>query len=1094
MASQGGLSARTLIAILAIYSFAAPISAQEKSEFRYLSSNFSLTDVNINKLLNRLSRVGVTIPFSLEGKASADLRIQVPINALREIQAYRFNGTISSARLKVAGLELLNVEMAAVYRDGVLELSPLEFQVPDTDPKGLPPGTFRGTGRMELVPRGELSLNLSLDGVPARSLSGIISQPAPLTAGQLMGSVEAQVPATMVRDISAWTANGQFSASGLKALDRELRRASFGFVVESGDLRINDLTGTMDGASLAGTAQANLTGDTPYSANLNLTVSDLGKLVPGIERFRFSEPLQATADVSGTLSPLTYRVGGEATFPETNIGRLAVNSGNLKYSVTEDAFAINRLDLRLYGGAFTGNANLPRAGEDSGRLNLKLDPALDLRLLAADLSGESLPLVGQIAGTVTAQVPRTKLGDPNSWQAALDVSIQEGTAWGLSIQEAAIKGTLQKGVLSLADTELHWANSQLEASGQLQLAEPQKFNAQVKLLAGDISDLNRLSAESRFARPLAGRIEANANLKGQLEDLAWQADGKVVSRQLSIDKVQVDLAEAEIAATTDIVTLKQFELDLYGGKAMGRGQYPLNDRDQGEFQFDWERINVGALLQAYLETATPVTGDLAGQAKATLGPKPDEGERKWSAKANFKIPIVTIGTVESANFQGDLNYQNERLKYAIGGKLFDGDFKLDGEYPAEAPDSPMTETSPGQGQIHLNNLQMRQVWRAFTGNPQSTDLAGTLSLSFHWSSAEGQTPGGTGSVDLRNLAWNGQALSERLTGLVEVRGNHLIARAIQGTLLEARMESEVVWGFRSDPSRRLHIHLRNLSLPVIAELTPLPDDVFEGFCDLEMGIAPGPLWQFEVHARAAQLSVHGVALQSVTLPFRGTVLPSFQRGELAFRSAGATLAGGRIEGQASLKWGDRRQVQGELTFSRVDTKSLVQQGLGPELPGDGHLSGTIQLQGTNMLAWSETAVLIDAQLSGSQPRRLPIVEALQSVVGNISFSQPTDEGRIVTRYLRGTWSLMDTTLSGPTIEMIINGTISANRRLNLEFIVRTGRRSFDRRLTHFAGGQLGDRLWGLLADRLLRIQVTGTIDRPIVYAKPLSLVDVKVKQ
>ncbi len=349
-------------------------------------------------------------------------------------------------------------------------------------------------------------------------------------------------------------------------------------------------------------------------------------------------------------------------------------------------------------------------------------------------------------------------------------------------------------------------------------------------------------------------------------------------------------------------------------------------------------------------------------------------------------------------------------------------------------------------------------------------------------------------MDLRNLSWRNQALSERLSGRVELRGNRLVATAIRGTLLNAQLESSVVWGLGGDRSRRLQVLLRNVSVPLIAELTPFPDDVLEGFCDLEGTITPGELWQFEARARARQLGVQGIALQSVSLPFRGSVQCSFDRGEVVFRSAGATLAGGRLQGHAALRWGDRRQVAGELKFDRVDTQLLVRDGLGPEFPGDGKLSGTILLAGTNLTAWSDTAVSIKAQLSRCQPRRLPIVESLQSVVGNLSFSQPADEGQIQAHYVRGSWSLKDTTLSGPTLDMIINGTISANRRLNLEVVVRTGRRSFDRRLTHLVGGQLGDRLWAVLADRLLLVSITGTMDRPIVYVKPLSLVSVKAKQ
>ncbi len=356
MKSQRTFLIAPLVAFALSLAFEGPASAQEDSGFRYLSTNFSITNVNIQKLLGRLAHVGVVIPFDLEGDASADLRFQIPINGLREIQAYRFDGTISSTKLKVADLEILNVQMDVAYRDGVLNLSPLEFQVPDTDREGLPPGTFRGTGRMELVPRGELSLNLTLDGVPARAVSGLISQPPPLTAGQLAGRVQAQVSAEDVGDIAAWNANGQFSATRLKAMDRELRTASFGFLVERGELSIRDLAATMDGADLVGTAQANLTGGTSYSANMALTVSDLSKVLPGTEVLKPADGLRATAVVSGTLSPLTYQVGGEGIFPETMIGPLTVDSGRLDYTVTKEAFAVSNLDLRLYRGAITGSA------------------------------------------------------------------------------------------------------------------------------------------------------------------------------------------------------------------------------------------------------------------------------------------------------------------------------------------------------------------------------------------------------------------------------------------------------------------------------------------------------------------------------------------------------------------------------------------------------------------------------------------------------------------------------------------------------------------------------------------------------------------
>src|SRR5690606_38499384 len=97
------LSMRILIAAILILLISPPAGfAQEAPNYRYLNTNFSLTDVDVAKLVGRLRRIGVRVPFDLAGDVSARLNIQVPINALRDTRAYRFDGSISSPQLKVA--------------------------------------------------------------------------------------------------------------------------------------------------------------------------------------------------------------------------------------------------------------------------------------------------------------------------------------------------------------------------------------------------------------------------------------------------------------------------------------------------------------------------------------------------------------------------------------------------------------------------------------------------------------------------------------------------------------------------------------------------------------------------------------------------------------------------------------------------------------------------------------------------------------------------------------------------------------------------------------------------------------------------------
>ncbi len=192
-------------------------------------------------------------------------------------------------------------------------------------------------------------------------------------------------------------------------------------------------------------------------------------------------------------------------------------------------------------------------------------------------------------------------------------------------------------------------------------------------------------------------------------------------------------------------------------------------------------------------------------------------------------------------------------------------------------------------------------------------------------------------------------------------------------------------------------------------------------------------------------------------------------------------------GDLTLGWGHGRHAEGKLQFHKLDTQMLVQQALGSDLPGDGHLSGMIEITGDRMQRWSDVALSVEATLSRAQPRRLPVVSGLRRVVRTVSFSRPIDEGHIRATYDEGVVNIQQLTLSGPMLELLIHGSVSAKKRLNLTILVRTGRRSIDRRVAGLVGGQLGNRIVGILADRLVQIHATGTIRRPVLHVKPLSI-------
>ncbi|MCA9071080.1 MAG: hypothetical protein KDA84_19265, partial [Planctomycetaceae bacterium] len=401
---------------------------------------------------------------------------------------------------------------------------------------------------------------------------------------------------------------------------------------------------------------------------------------------------------------------------------------------------------------------------------------------------------------------------------------------------------------------------------------------------------------------------------------------------------------------------------------------------------------------------------------------------------------------------------------------------------------------PGTGHFKVDGLQIQMVSRLLSKTTGGRSLTGRLKVEFDWSPAESSKPTGSGSVELTGIKRNGRQLVNRFESQIQLLGNRIVVNNTRGVGAGGEMEVLLGAGSANAGFSEVRVQARSLDLKVISQFTPVADVLTDGRIDLEAHIIPQEIWRVDVHLRAQHLRVKGVSIQSVTLPIHGTILPSFERGELTMSSVAGSLAAGRIKGQIAVGWGDRRRIDGELKFDHIDTQLLVREAIGSDVPGDGKLSGTINLDGKNMASWSQTKVKFDAKLSRAQPRRLPIVQALQTVARSIAISQPIEEGRIKATYAQSQITVQSITLNGPTLEILIWGTVLSNNRLNLNAIIRTGRRSLDRRLAHLVGGNLGNRILGILADRLVQVRITGTTNRPIVNVKPLSLVNIKAKQ
>ena len=71
------------------------------AQYRYWTSKWSFESIDLKELTNKLGAFGIVIPVRLEGKASIDFDVSVPLNALRTPEAYKFRGTLAALDLQV---------------------------------------------------------------------------------------------------------------------------------------------------------------------------------------------------------------------------------------------------------------------------------------------------------------------------------------------------------------------------------------------------------------------------------------------------------------------------------------------------------------------------------------------------------------------------------------------------------------------------------------------------------------------------------------------------------------------------------------------------------------------------------------------------------------------------------------------------------------------------------------------------------------------------------------------------------------------------------------------------------------------------------
>lgn len=606
--------------------------SQPGPEPNYLEANLRLRDVELQQLLKSLD---VSVPFPISGRITIQVQAAIPVDTPGDLKKYRLRGEADLPDLTLAGIHVEQVKARVTYTDGVLQLEQLTGRLPAAESVA---GTFQGTARLEVIPRGKFNARLALHEIPLNQVLAVVPGAAEGAAGSLSGVVEAEVPADRLQEVAAWQVLGRITAKQVRAYGWILNDAGASVRLRRGALTLAGIRGSLEGAAVTG--QVNLEVAAPYPfrgdvALANVDLTTLQRLAPELRPpVTIAGGFRAMAELRGTLQPLALTTEGDGAAEALKVANFRL--GNLKFHWESDARRLRLTNVQAVvgRGEVTGSATVPLQAAEPGDINLHLQN-VDVGDLGRDVAAMPFHLEGQANGRVTGKFAEKRPGQDRELTAEMDLQAQRLRVQGIPTE--GLRGTLnyRQGVLGY-----HFEGQSLggtfELEGQVPPAKPRPAPALPEQRPPDArsgtgeghlrvreANLERLW-EALGMRESLGPLRGTVDLLVDFRQSGWDepptGTGLFRINQLSWKNTELaGTLQGEARLTAGELRL----LNVSGAFAKGllNGQVGLNLRDANRswFTLSLQGAPASHLLAPWPAVAAVVEGPLDVRLRGRLG-------------------------------------------------------------------------------------------------------------------------------------------------------------------------------------------------------------------------------------------------------------------------------------------------------------------------------------------------------------------------------------------------------------------------------------------------------------------------------------------
>jgi hypothetical protein len=1023
------------------------------------------------------------LPSQLEGRLTGHAELVVTIRDGQAQTSGEGEGTITDAR--VMGFKSRPIRLR-LYSDG----DGIHFTRPQ------PPASTRSGARLP----GEAALVLALLAAPPVAPG----TPNPGRAAAQLG--------TAVLDAASGLAE-----TGRRALAAVPRRSRL----------LSSLTEKPKGE-----------GPTYLEANLALDDVDLEMLVRELKlnvpitiagrasvHVRVAFPLDVPQDMKA------YRVNGTATSRRLVLD--GVELDQVKARIDYDDGVLRLADLsgevpaarptdtgRRAPGTFRGSARLEVAPVGTLTAGLTLDN-IPLDQVLRAVPGPSPRAEGTVSGAIEASVPAARLQDVTAWTASGGLNGRRLRAYGWTLEDAAADLRLDRGGLEVPSVSGRLEGTPVAGSARLGLTKPYGYRGRLGVKKYDLATVQRLVPEFRPPFPLSGTADVTAELRGELTPLAWRASGSVAVQELVVDTVRADDMKFTWSATADRLDVSDLQARLCRGELSGSGQVPLAflkspgkpaagvKAEPGRVDLKFSGLDVGAFLEDLFtavggreeggrgRATCPVQGQADGTVTATLPADAAEKDQDVTARVTLTSPrmFVLLGgqRLPTRRVQGTINYDNGTFEYRLESEFAGGTMELKGQVPAR-PRTP----DEGGGRLRIQGARFARLWEELGIEAERVPLLGALDLdlSFRQESLD-QPPTGTGQLTLSRLRWDRTDLTGEVRAALRLSAQELRVADVSGTLGQG-----VLRGSAAFPVRRGGRGWFNLALDDVEAsrvLAPWPDlaSRVEGPLDIVVRGSLDGEWSGTAQVTLLRGRVLGVEVADWRLPIDFIFAPARAHGQARVQDTSAQVALGRVTARGELDWDAVRRLDGTVRFSGVDLAMLLRQAGDLGQAGAGKVSGKVDVSANDLRSLDDLSAVIEASFQQAQPLGFPVFRQLVPFLGLGQSSSSFTAGDLRARLDRGIVRIQRLALTGSSLRLFAEGTVTLEGRLSLEVTALTGQVGVNPRFLRLLGLRIpavGPIPLGVLleastylANRSVHLRVTGTVRSPTIQVEPVSL-------